>query len=301
MPGGFDLTATEAAWLREQMATAKPHPQFEHSLLSHLLRRSDAPDGAWSAPWMSTISPRPRPRYRISSITPEMFSLVIQGARLLYNLLLAERYEKLGLTSLDAPADYYRELLDEWAARCESRRDDVTVWQLSDLWPLVTMKAPRISPATTQFVESWVNAVQSQDCHTLATDPLCVGWCRIASSRTSARSRGCATTTACHMAGRVRDDTVVYRCSRRVASSPTSSRGWAVLTPDNRATFLEQLRPGRGDDSTTCGHHVHRRSRIRVDAAARLRRVWDSRDPLAMLAAVHSTSRTSTCSTSAVR
>ncbi|MBM4495918.1 hypothetical protein GS426_08000 [Rhodococcus hoagii] len=100
-----------------------------------------------------------------------MFSLVIQGARLLYNLLLAERYEKLGLTSLDAPADYYRELLDEWAARCESRRDDVTVWQLSDLWPLVTMKAPRISPATTQFVESWVNAVQSQDCHTLATDP----------------------------------------------------------------------------------------------------------------------------------
>ncbi|MBM4608416.1 hypothetical protein GS416_09850 [Rhodococcus hoagii] len=39
---------------------------------------------------------------------------------------------------------------------------------------------------------------------------------------------------------------LVYGGSRRVASSPTSSRGWAVLTPDNRATFLEQLRPGAG-------------------------------------------------------
>ncbi|MBM4481685.1 DUF6361 family protein [Prescottella equi] len=171
VPGGFDLTATEAAWLREQMATAKPHPQFEHSLLSHLLRRSDAPDGAWSAPWdVDDLASAPAALPDLVHHA-EMFSLVIQGARLLYNLLLAERYEKLGLTSLDAPADYYRELLDEWAARCESRRDDVTVWQLSDLWPLVTMKAPRISPATTQFVESWVNAVQSQDCHTLATDP----------------------------------------------------------------------------------------------------------------------------------
>ncbi|MBM4608417.1 hypothetical protein GS416_09855 [Rhodococcus hoagii] len=86
MPGGFDLTATEAAWLREQMATAKPHPQFEHSLLSHLLRRSDAPDGAWSAPWdVDDLASAPAALPDLVHHA-EMFSLVIQGARLLYNL-----------------------------------------------------------------------------------------------------------------------------------------------------------------------------------------------------------------------
>ncbi|MCA1008202.1 DUF6361 family protein [Rhodococcus hoagii] len=171
VPGGFDLTATEAAWLREQMATAKPHPQFEHSLLSHLLRKGDAPDAEWSAPWdVDDLAAAPA-ELRDLVHHAEMFSLVLQGARLLYNLMLAERYEELGFTSLDAPVDYYREELDEWAVECEARRGEVAAWQVSDVWPLVALKAPRISPATTQFVESWVNAVQSQDCHTLATNP----------------------------------------------------------------------------------------------------------------------------------
>ncbi|WP_433703436.1 DUF6361 family protein [Prescottella equi] len=171
VPGGFDLTATEAAWLREQMATAKPHPQFEHSLLSHLLRRSDSPDDKWSAPWDVDDLVSAPDELRDLVHHAEMFSLVIQGSRLLYNLLLAERYEELGLTSLDAPADGYREELEEWAVRCEARRGEVATWQVSDLWPLVALKAPRISPATRQFIESWVSAVESQDCHSLATAP----------------------------------------------------------------------------------------------------------------------------------
>lgn len=171
VPGGFDLTATEAAWLREQMATAKPHPQFEHSLLSHLLRHSDAPDNAWSGPWdVDGLGAAPA-GLRDLVHHAEMFSLVIQGARLLYNLMLAERYEELGFTSLDAPADGYHNELDNWAMECEARRDEVAAWQVSDLWPLVALKAPRISPATRQFVESWVSAVRSRDCHTLAADP----------------------------------------------------------------------------------------------------------------------------------
>lgn len=171
VPGGFDLTATEAAWLREQMATATPHPQFANSLLSHLLRREKAPDDTWSAPWdVDDLGSAPS-ELRDLVHHAKLFSLVIQGARLLYNLLLAERYEELGLTSLDAPADHYREVLSEWAVRCESRRDEVAAWQVSDLWQLVALKAPRISPATRLFVENWVDAVRSQDCHTLASAP----------------------------------------------------------------------------------------------------------------------------------
>ena len=171
VPGGFDLTATEASWLREQMATARPHPRFEHSLLSHLLRRSDEPDDEWSAPWdIDDLTSAPADLRGLIHHA-EMFSLVVQGARLLYNLLLAQRYEELGFTSLDAPADHYREALAEWAVRCEARRTEVRAWQVRDLWPLVALKAHRISPATRIFVETWVAAVQSQDCRTLAADP----------------------------------------------------------------------------------------------------------------------------------
>ncbi|MFD4368680.1 DUF6361 family protein [Rhodococcus sp. NPDC058521] len=170
VPGGFDLTAEESAWLREQMATATPHPQLTHSMLSHLLRRDTAPEDTWSTPWdVDDLDSAPA-ELRDLVHHAEMFSLVIQGARLLYNLLLAERYEELGFTSLDDPAERYREVFGEWAARCEARRDEVTSWHLNDVWPLVALKAPRISPATRLFVEGWVDAVRSQDCHTLAAD-----------------------------------------------------------------------------------------------------------------------------------
>lgn len=171
IPEGFDLKHDEAEWLREQMVKATPHQLFEDSLLKHLLRRASAPDPAWDAPWdVDDLDSAPS-ELRELIRHAEMFSLVIQGARLLYNLMLAERYQELGFDALDSPADFYREELTDWATLCENRRTDLAAWRVADLWPLVQLKAPRISPATRDFVDAWVDAVKTQDCHGISSDP----------------------------------------------------------------------------------------------------------------------------------
>ncbi|NKU56344.1 hypothetical protein GS881_23295 [Rhodococcus hoagii] len=231
-------------------------PPVRALLLSHLLRCSDSPDDDWSAPWDVDDLVSAPAELRDLVHHAEMFSLVIQGARLLYNRLLAERYEELGLTSLDAPVDGYREVLDEWAVRCEARRDEVAAWQVSALWPLVALKAPRISPATKQFVESWVNAVQSQDCHTLATDPALRrlvadrefqnkrAQSRLRNEKLLATWQGASGTTP-----------LVYRWfqARRIVTDIFEGLGRADA--DNRATFLEQRVRG-GSATRPPGRHT---------------------------------------------
>ena len=74
-----------------------------------------------------------------------VFSEVMHGASLLYNLMLAEE------RPLEARAVEYRARLEEWAG-------DIAVpagWSWDEFWAVALLSNPRIPLTTRRFIEQW--------------------------------------------------------------------------------------------------------------------------------------------------
>lgn len=150
---GFALTAPEAEWLRDRILTT-----CAGTALADLL--SPAGDSGLAAdqiraarePWeFARLQRREDVRHA------ELFSLLMHGASLVYNLLVAELCEQEELTTFDGRVEEYRVRLDEWSERIHS---DARVgdWALPDFWELVTMQSPQ-PMATRHFIDSWITTI----------------------------------------------------------------------------------------------------------------------------------------------
>ena len=146
-PEGLDfrLERHEADFLRDRIAMQHPG-----SLLAQLAlgrRRADV-EFAWAHPDLATFTAHIRDLLRHG----RLFSEVMAGAAILYNLLLAELDDDPnGLVA------EHRQGLAEWATGID--RTGLEHWDLDRLWDLVLDKGHRITPATRRFVEAWVHAV----------------------------------------------------------------------------------------------------------------------------------------------
>lgn len=156
LPTGFpdaantlDLSFGEASWVRERMLSGSPGSLLEVLLNSdeEALRQLPA---AWDVPVESTDLAELIRHARL-------FSLVVQGAGLSYNLALASRYEALGLTQVEQPVDRYRREIDAWMEELEDDREALRTWDLGDLWARTLAHNPRISWATQDFINTWVD------------------------------------------------------------------------------------------------------------------------------------------------
>lgn len=157
VPGGLDLAPSEAAWLRERILATT-----EGTLLAHLVRQRSIPSLDASVPWHEQACHEADDRTRDQLGHAELFSLCLHGAALLYNLLIAERYEKAGLTEVEEPVDRYRELLGEWESHC---RDTPTLrhWQQQAMWSCVDEVNVRIRANVRMraFVDEWIAAMRT--------------------------------------------------------------------------------------------------------------------------------------------
>ena len=81
----------------------------------------------------------------------EIFSHVMHGATLLYNLALSE------LRGRDDWAADYRERIVAWVADLD--RSAVSGWSLDDFWNTVEHPAHSIRPAAKRFVMQWLELV----------------------------------------------------------------------------------------------------------------------------------------------
>lgn len=79
-------------------------------------------------------------------------SVVMHGASLLYNLLLAENAARSEL------AEQYREDLDAWTDEVHGI-DVLANWDVPGFWRTITSHNPRISGPTRRFVDTWRDAV----------------------------------------------------------------------------------------------------------------------------------------------
>lgn len=154
--GGFTLTPAEAAWFREIVDASAPG-----SLLAHLLQSPYAPTG--DAPWEDPVVRSVDDKTLALVEDARRFSLVMHGAALLYNLLLAEAYRKCRFNAIEEQADAYGEQLEDWAEHIESDRSALRSWDLPTWWSEVLAHNPRITPNSRKFVTDWMELARSGD------------------------------------------------------------------------------------------------------------------------------------------
>jgi hypothetical protein len=142
------LTGTEAAYLKERVTTTQ-----KGTLLALLLEGEQLAEEI-AYPW---DYPRPLPP-EVRSILDHarVFSEVMHGAALLYNLLLARKGYAAAMGDRFAEwADEYQERLDNWAAPMGSASPRLDAWDRSEFWRAVEKANPRVGPRARHFIDSW--------------------------------------------------------------------------------------------------------------------------------------------------
>jgi hypothetical protein len=164
LDGGFRLRQGEAEWLRERwLATA------DGSLLGHLAR-SREPLSGQGAPWVE-----PRCRTADPSIVAildqaQRFSLALGGARLLYQLMVAERYLERGFDRVQIDLDTARAGLEDWAAEVDDSAALFADWESAEFWALVRARNARVDEITRRFFDVWFDRVRRSEVADVADD-----------------------------------------------------------------------------------------------------------------------------------
>lgn len=149
--GGFDLSRSEAEWLHDRMLEGS-----EGSLLAHLV--DHRPQAESAAPWLDPATLGASAEVADNLRHARMFSLAMNGASLLYNLLLAEAYEAAGHDRITGSVDMYQLRLSEWQNQRDLVSADLAIWRRTDFWNLVQAENPRAGTSKA-FVDGWLDAV----------------------------------------------------------------------------------------------------------------------------------------------
>lgn len=150
---GFRLTSEEAGFLIDRLVDSQPN-----SLLTHLAKAGRHADCEfiWEHPDLATF---PRAARRLVEHA-EVFSQVMHGASLLYNLMLSEMRQN------EEWIEDYRDALSNWA----NEMDPIVVasWSLDDFWQRIEHEDHRVRAPARLFVRRWLEligqgAVQAPD------------------------------------------------------------------------------------------------------------------------------------------
>ncbi|MXY21887.1 MAG: hypothetical protein F4Y49_11200 [Dehalococcoidia bacterium] len=151
----FTLTYDEATWLAERIVEAVPETLLQ-VLISGGQRLSTSARYAWDDPEASAAVGR----VRRALDEARRFAVATHGAALLYNVLLAERAEKLGLSQYEGLRDDFAAKLEDWHREVEA--SDLGGWDLNNLWDLLAKQGRTIAPLTRSFVSDWVDMSRSR-------------------------------------------------------------------------------------------------------------------------------------------
>jgi hypothetical protein len=162
LAGGFELSRHEADWLRERILATT-----DGSLLANLLREAKPVER--STPWDAVMAVE-LPGDLVDRLRDaERFSIAAQGARLLYDLMLAERYLDAGYTAVAVDLDQYRQRLYAWQA-AERHPELFDNWEPTDLWAWVRRRNRNIKRLATDFFDQWFSVAAERGSHNLTAD-----------------------------------------------------------------------------------------------------------------------------------
>ncbi|MBN2056917.1 hypothetical protein JW905_18470 [bacterium] len=151
----FKLTREEAGFLLDRIQRAHPA-----SLLAHLALHCEPADV--STPWEHPDRAGFSPAHLELLEHARIFSSVIHGAALVYNLALAvER----GWAEKRQQHDL---ALQQWIADLD--QVEIRHWLLARFWQLTLDRSHAITPTTRSFVQSWVGGIQKDGAGFAGTD-----------------------------------------------------------------------------------------------------------------------------------
>ncbi len=155
IPSGFpdgvamDLTLEEASYLRHRIIHS-----CHGSLLASLVQENTAID---SESFVLELDMELSPKLREQLEHGQLFSEVINGAQLLYNVILAE------MKKWDEQIDRFRDAWGSWAETINQRQSEIEQWDLDRFWIIVDGPSQRVSQTVRRFIESWIQLVRSSN------------------------------------------------------------------------------------------------------------------------------------------
>ncbi len=155
-PSGFpyenvsvDLRRRDAEYLRDRIQARHPD-----SLLALLAARADAGDLEVDYLWeLSHLNDIP-PALQTSMHDARLFAVCMQGAVLLYNLMLSE------LQRHELRIETYRHELAQWAVDAQELEADWQDWQLEGVWRMVRGQGRSPAFPMQEFVGRWVSQLR---------------------------------------------------------------------------------------------------------------------------------------------
>lgn len=158
--GGFALTYGEAEYLQGRLLSIDGPQSLFAYLADHCGPAIEA-QRLWEEP---TVQHAPSP-IRDEVRLAQTFSTISHGANLLYNYLVAQKYEQDGWTTVDNPVKRYEAWLDEWAG---------TIHELGASWPSWREIRTRAAEENANvlrnvsldaFAEAWFGLVTREEPH----------------------------------------------------------------------------------------------------------------------------------------
>ena len=159
----FALTPDEASWLAERIAEAVPD-----TMLQFLVTKGTRPSASARYVWEEPQADAATERVRDALEEARRFAVAMHGAALLYNVLLAERAEELGLAGYEGHRDNFAARLDDWNSEVEA--SDIGGWNLDQLWALVADQGRPVAAPARAFVTQWVDLIRRRIGNGLADD-----------------------------------------------------------------------------------------------------------------------------------
>lgn len=139
----FTMTLEEAEYLKNRIITAV---DSRGSLLAYLVSSSTIWD---PAPYAWSLPEHLKKDHSVELAHAEKFSLIMHGAAILYNLMLARIVHNEAAESSD-----YEDLFSEWTEEMNRRMPELQAWDRSDFWAMIVRMNSRVSRAK-GFVERW--------------------------------------------------------------------------------------------------------------------------------------------------
>jgi len=147
----FTVTADEADFLTERVRRSAPESLLAACLTPVVMRVRGA-RSPWDLGGLGSL----RIELQRDIADARRFSLVMEGAVLLYNRMLAELAAERAVCPDPTRVERYGKELDRWADEMIGAEDELAMWDRAGFWDRLYRMNPRIPPGATRFSDAWL-------------------------------------------------------------------------------------------------------------------------------------------------
>ncbi|MEP7378000.1 MAG: DUF6361 family protein [Chloroflexota bacterium] len=150
------LRLEDAEFLAEQIRLNAGDSMLA-ACLSPSVRRVKTAPMIWDLGGLDTLDPE----LQLDIENARCFALVMEGAALTYNLMLADAVEASGVRVDDALSSRYRAMLAPWSDEMTANHAQLKAWDRPEMWGRLLTRNRRLPSGAQAFSEHWITAAIS--------------------------------------------------------------------------------------------------------------------------------------------